>query len=191
VEKINGHVEIESEEGKGTRISIRIPLTLAIIQTLLIRVGKHTFAIPLTSVREILQVSASDITTIEGFEVIKFRDETIPILRINEVLSMKSFDKTKRPRFLVLAMAGLKTVGLLVEELIGEQDVVIKPLAEHVCESRGLAGSTILGDGTIALVLDVTEMVDDVISTQRQLAASGVRYFQPGRLASLNNHPEV
>ena len=191
VEKINGHVEIESEEGKGTRISIRIPLTLAIIQTLLIRVGKHTFAIPLTSVREILQVSASDITTIEGFEVIKFRDETIPILRINEVLSMKSFDKTKRPRFLVLAMAGLKTVGLLVEELIGEQDVVIKPLAEHVCESRGLAGSTILGDGTIALVLDVTEMVDDVISKQRQLAASGARYFQPGRLASLNNHPEV
>ncbi|MBI4964610.1 MAG: chemotaxis protein CheW [Desulfomonile tiedjei] len=191
VEKINGHVEIESEEGQGTRISIRIPLTLAIIQTLLIRVDKHVFAIPLTSVREILQVSPSDITTIEGFEVIKFRDETIPILRVDQVFNLKDYDKNKQPRFLVLAMFGMKTVGLLVEELIGEQDVVIKPLAEHVCESRGLAGSTILGDGTIALVLDVTEMVEDIINRQRQLAASGARFFQPSRLAALNNHADL
>lgn len=191
VEKINGHVEIESEENKGTRISIRIPLTLAIIQTLLIRVQKHVFAIPLTSVREILQVSSQEITTIEGFEVIKFRDETIPILRVDQVFNLKDYDKSKRPRFLVLAMVGFKTVGLLVEELIGEQDVVIKPLAEHVCESRGLAGSTILGDGTIALVLDVTEMVEDIISKQRQLAAQGSRYFQTSRPAALNHHPDL
>jgi two-component system chemotaxis sensor kinase CheA len=191
VEKINGHVEIESEESTGTRISIRIPLTLAIIQTLLIRTQKHVFAIPLTSVREILQVASSEITTIEGFEVIKFRDETIPILRIDQVFRLKDYDKSKAPRFLVLAMAGLKTVGLMVEELIGEQDVVIKPLAEHVCESRGLAGSTILGDGTIALVLDVTEMVEDIINQQRQLAASGARQFQTGRLPALNNHVDL
>ena len=79
VEKINGHIEIESWENKGTRISIKIPLTLAIIQTLLIKMGKHMFAVPLTSVREIIQVSPADISTIEGFEVIKFRDETIPV----------------------------------------------------------------------------------------------------------------
>lgn len=176
VEKINGHVEIESWKDQGTRISIKIPLTLAIIQTLLIRAGKHVFAVPLTSVREIIQVSPKELITIEGFEVIKFREETIPVLRVNEVFKLKEYDSSKHPRFLVLAVAGLKTVGFLVEELIGEQDVVIKPLAEHVCESRGLAGSTILGDGTIALVLDVMEVIEDVIAQQRQLVQSGPKF---------------
>jgi two-component system, chemotaxis family, sensor kinase CheA len=175
VEKINGHVDIESWENEGTRISIKIPLTLAIIQTLLIRSVKHVFAIPLTSVREIIQVSQREITTIEGFEVIKFREETIPVLRISEVFHLERADDLREPRFLVLASAGPRTVGFLVEELIGEQDVVIKPLADHVFKNRGLAGSTILGDGTIALVLDVMELIDDIIAQQRQIAAQSAR----------------
>ncbi|MFH1114270.1 MAG: chemotaxis protein CheW [Pseudomonadota bacterium] len=178
VEKINGHVEIDFLAGRGTRVSIKIPLTLAIIQTLLIKNGEHVFALPLTSVREIVRISLDEITTIEGFEVIKFREETIPILRINEIFKLKNGGRKREPRFLVLATAGLKSVGFLCEELIGEQDVVIKPLAEHVCEVRGLAGSTILGDGTIALVMDITEIIDDIIFQQRQLAAqaSGEMY---------------
>lgn len=187
VEKINGNVEISSETGTGTRVSIKIPLTLAIIQTLLIRVGKHVFAIPLASVREILLISPSDISTIEGFEVMKFRDETIPILRVHRVFNLKDYDRTREPRFLVLAAAGSKTVGLLVEELVGEQDVVIKPLADHVFESRGLAGSTILGDGAIALVLDVTEMIEDVIARQRQQATAMGRPHAAGSLNGLRN----
>ena len=175
VEKINGHVDIESWENEGTRISIKIPLTLAIIQTLLIRSIKHVFAIPLTSVREIIQISRHEITTIEGFEVIKFREETIPVLRISEVFNLQPDGNVKEPRFLVLASAGPRTVGFLVEELIGEQDVVIKPLADHVFKNRGLAGSTILGDGTIALVLDVMELIDDIISQQRQIAVHANR----------------
>jgi two-component system, chemotaxis family, sensor kinase CheA len=175
VEKINGHVDIESWENEGTRISIKIPLTLAIIQTLLIRSVKHVFAIPLTSVREIIQVSPHEITTIEGFEVIKFREETIPVLRISEVFHLQTADAAKQPRFLVLSSAGPRTVGFLVEDLIGEQDVVIKPLADHVFKNRGLAGSTILGDGTIALVLDVMELIEDIISQQRQIAAQTTR----------------
>lgn len=175
VEKINGHVDIESWENEGTRISIKIPLTLAIIQTLLIRSFRHVFAIPLTSVREIIQVSPHEITTIEGFEVIKFREETIPVLRISEVFNLEHADNLREPRFLVLASAGPRTVGFLVEELIGEQDVVIKPLADHVFKNRGLAGSTILGDGTIALVLDVMELIDDIIAQQRQIAAQANR----------------
>ncbi|MBI5570261.1 MAG: chemotaxis protein CheW [Desulfomonile tiedjei] len=177
VEKINGHIDIESWETVGTRISIKIPLTLAIIQTLLIRSLNHVFAIPLTSVREIVQISPHEITTIEGFEVIKFREETIPVLRINEIFNLKQTYSSKLPRFLVLATAGNRSMGFLVEELIGEQDVVIKPLAEHVFKNRGLAGSTILGDGTIALVLDVTELVEDIISQQRQASIlGGTRY---------------
>ncbi len=181
VEKINGHVEVDSWEDSGTRISIKIPLTLAIIQTLLIRSGRHVFAVPLTSVREIIQVAPRELTTIEGFEVIKFRDETIPVLRMNLIFRLKQSRSPAQERFLVLASAGAKSVGFLVEELIGEQDVVIKPLAEHVCESRGLAGSTILGDGTIALVLDVMEVIEDVITRQRQLAQSAPRFFPSER----------
>ncbi len=187
VEKINGHIEIESWEKYGTRISIRIPLTLAIIQTLLIRVASHVFAIPLTAVREIIQISPYEIMTIEGFEVIKFREETIPVLRIDEVFKLKEYKAPQRPGFLVLAMVGTRSVGLLVEELLGEQDVVIKPLAEHVCEIRGLAGSTILGDGTIALVLDVTEMIEDVMARQRQLAGPSGRFVVP---QNLNGHDQ-
>jgi two-component system, chemotaxis family, sensor kinase CheA len=171
VEKINGHVEVESWEHQGTRISIKIPLTLAIIQTLMIRIAEHVFAVPLTAVREIVRVEPGDISTIEGFEVIKFRDETIPVLRMNEVFKLRDYVPTSEPRFLVLAIAGSRSVGLLVEELLGEQDVVIKPLGEHVFKNRGLAGSSILGDGTIALVLDVLEIVEGLISEQRQLAA--------------------
>jgi len=130
----------------------------------------HVFAVPLTAVREIIQVASHEITTIEGFEVIKFRHETIPVLRVDEIFKLKQPQPANNPKFLVLASAGLKSVGFLVEELIGEQDVVIKPLADHVFKSRGLAGSTILGDGTIALVLDVLEVIEDVITKQRQLA---------------------
>ncbi len=186
VEKINGHVEIESSESQGTRISIKIPLTLAIIQTLLIRSSKHVFAVPLTSVREIIQIAPHEITTIEGFEVIKFRDETIPVLRINEIFRLKQPLEANGTKFLVLASAGLKSVGFLVEELIGEQDVVIKPLADHVFKSRGLAGSTILGDGTIALVLDVMEVIEDVIARQRQLSQTnpGMRCAKVERQAT-------
>jgi two-component system chemotaxis sensor kinase CheA len=179
VEKINGHIEIDSMEHEGTKISIKIPLTLAIIQTLLIKSSKHVFAIPLTSVREIIQISPQEITTIEGFEVVKFRDETIPVLRVSEVFRLRGQNGTKIPRFLVLTTAGTKSVGFLVEELMGEQDVVIKPLAEHVLETRGLAGSTILGDGTIALVLDVLEVIEDVIAQQRQIAQSGFGFRPP------------
>ncbi|MCA1959777.1 MAG: chemotaxis protein CheW [Desulfomonile sp.] len=173
VERINGTVEVEAWKDEGTRISIKIPLTLAIIQTLLIRSLGRMFAIPLASVREIIQIAPKEIATIEGFEVIKFRDETIPILRIDDVFEMRNKRPSRDPRFLVLSTTGPKTVGFYVEELIGEQDVVIKPLAEHVWKTRGLAGSTILGDGTIALVLDVGELVEDIIARQRAVAASG------------------
>ncbi|MFH0822937.1 MAG: chemotaxis protein CheA, partial [Pseudomonadota bacterium] len=175
IEKINGTVEIVSWPDKGTRISIKIPLTLAIIQTLLIRSGVHVFAVPLTQVREIIHVSPREITTIEGFEVIKFRQETILILRITDVFNLMDGGSGQEPRFVVLATAGTKTVGFLVQDLVGEQDVVIKPLAEHVFRSRGLAGSTILGNGTIALVMDVGELVEDLVAHQRQLGAQGYR----------------
>lgn len=173
VERINGTVEVETWKDGGTRVSIKIPLTLAIIQTLLIRSLGQMYAIPLMSVREIIQITPGEILTIEGFPVVKFRDETVPILRLDDVFKIRTKHASREPRFLVLSTTGLKTVGFYVEELVGEQDVVIKPLAEHVWKTRGLAGSTILGDGTIALVLDVAELVDDIIARNRLAAAGG------------------
>jgi two-component system, chemotaxis family, sensor kinase CheA len=181
VEKINGQVDVTSWSGRGTRISIKIPLTLAIIQTLLIRSASHHFAIPLVSVREIIRIPLSSITTIEGVEVIKFREETIPILRLSEVFNLNGDDGVLDPSYVVLTTTGQNTVGFLVEDLVGEQDVVIKPLAEHVFKSRGLAGSTILGDGTIALVMDVAELIDDIVTQQRESRRRGSRLARGGR----------
>ncbi|MEW6350091.1 MAG: chemotaxis protein CheW [Thermodesulfobacteriota bacterium] len=187
VEKINGHVDVQSEKERGTRISIRIPLTLAIIQTLLIKSGPHAFAIPLTSVREIIQIAEHEIRTIEGFEVIKFRDETIPILRVDRVFNLET--PKQHPRFLILTTTGQKTVGFLVERLLGEQDVVIKPLAEHVCEVKGLAGSTILGDGTIALVMDISELVDGIVAQQRDLGLPASGFMRSQSTAATKSLP--
>ena len=97
VEKINGHVEIESWENKGTRVSIKIPLTLAIIQTLLIRTSNHVFAIPMAAVREIIRISPGDITSLEGFDVIKFRQETVPVTKMNEVFKLRNYEDSKIP----------------------------------------------------------------------------------------------
>jgi two-component system chemotaxis sensor kinase CheA len=132
-----------------------------------------------------------EFSTIEGFEVIKFRDETIPVLRINEVFQISGASKPGQEKFMVLATTGLKTIGFPVEDLIGEQDVVIKPLAEHVWKTRGLAGSTILGDGTIALVLDVAELVEDVMFRQRQLAMGGTRESAASRRNSFEKNLQM
>ncbi len=191
VEKINGTVEIQSVMGGGTRISLRIPLTLAIIQALLVTYGKHVFAIPLTTVREIVQVLTREISTIEGFEVIKFREQTIPVLRLNEVFNLENVDESPDEGFLILCSVGLKTLGVLVEGLAGEQDVVIKPLAEHVFKSRGLAGSTILGDGTIAFVVDVGEIVDDIIADQRRRFPPDLDYRAIRTSSQLNDNVEA
>lgn len=172
IEKINARIRIESWEDQGTRISLKIPLELAIIRALLIGSGRRYLAIPLTSIREIVRTPQDEIETIEGIEVVKFRDETIPVLRIPEVFNLKR-EEGREANFLIIAVAGVKTVGFLVEGLVGEQNVVIQPLAEHVCEIRGFAGATILGDGTIALVMDVTEIVDDITSQRRQPGIQG------------------
>ena len=104
------------------------------------------------------------------------------MIRVSEIFKL---EESREARFLVIATAGPKTIGFLVESLLGEQDVVIKPLAEHVCEIRGLAGSTILGDGTIALVMDVTEIVDDIMLQQRQLGVQGGPYTRSESVAAI------
>jgi two-component system chemotaxis sensor kinase CheA len=160
VEKMNGTVEIESEVGVGTVVRIKIPLTLAIIQALLVRVGSEIFTIPLTSVVETLRIFGDDIATIEGMEVIHLRQTTIPLIRLLRVFDLPRSVEASEKEFVVIIKTGLRHVGLVVDTLIGEQEVVIKPLADYLRKNSGFSGATILGDGRVSLILDVYELVN-------------------------------
>jgi two-component system chemotaxis sensor kinase CheA len=160
VEKMNGTVEIESEVGVGTVVRIKIPLTLAIIQALLVKVGYEIFTIPLTSVVETLRIFSDDIATIEGMEVIHLRQSTIPLIRLLRVFELSRSVGTSEKEFVVIIKTGLRHVGLVVDTLIGEQEVVIKPLADYLRKNSGFSGATILGDGRVSLIPDVYELVN-------------------------------
>jgi two-component system chemotaxis sensor kinase CheA len=166
IEKLNGTVEIDSTVGVGTRIRIKIPLTLAIIQALLVRVGPETFTIPLTSVVETLRFFREEIDTIEGVEVIHLRKATVPLLRLSEIFKIPAVVQDSGKAFVVIISTGLRQMGLVVDSLVGEQEVVIKPLVDYLQENSGFSGATILGDGRISLILDVYELLKLAISKQ-------------------------
>ena len=161
IEKINGTIDIFSSSGTGARFRIKIPLTLAIIPALLVRVADEIFTIPLSTVDETLRVSKEEISSIEGLEVYYLRENTVPLIRLKEVLRMGELeaDRDKQELFVVIVNTGAKQVGFIVDELRGRQEVVIKPLEDYLQEKSGFSGATILGDGNISLILDVFEMV--------------------------------
>jgi chemotaxis protein histidine kinase CheA len=158
VEKLNGTLEIESKFGIQTQIRIKIPLTLAIIPALLVRIGHDLFTIPLSTVDETIRVYKHELTNIEGIEVIHLRNENIPLLRLAEVFNISSNNNTEKD-FVVIVKTSSTRVGLVVDTLLGQEEVVIKPLEDYLQESTGFSGATILGDGRISLILDVYELV--------------------------------
>ena len=160
IEKLNGTIEVDSQANAGTRVRIKIPLTLAIIQALLVRVGRDTFTIPLASVEETLRIAESDISMIEGVEVIHLRDSTLTLLRLTDIFGIRSQAPDPGKAFVVIVNTGMKQVGLVVDELIGQEEAVIKPLVDYLQENSGFSGATILGDGRISLILDVYELVN-------------------------------
>jgi two-component system chemotaxis sensor kinase CheA len=165
VDKLNGSVDIHSELGKGTTFTIRLPITLAIIQGLLVRVGKEVYAIPITSVIESVRLKPSEISVLDAYEVFKLRDDVLSLLRLNRLFRIP-VEENKSMHFVVLVGTQDKKVGLLVDSLIGEEDLVIKPLKGHYTASPGIAGATILGDGTVSLILDVGRLLE--FSMQRE-----------------------
>ncbi len=160
VEQLNGSIEVKSQKGEGTKFIIKIPLTVAIIQALLVEVSGQIFTIPLTSVLEITRVFKEEIETIEGFEVIHLRDTTIPLLRLEEIFNLSGSRADQSRTFVVIVTVGNMEIGLIVHSLLGEQEVVIKPLTESLKENKGFSGATILGDGSISLIIDVAELAD-------------------------------
>jgi two-component system chemotaxis sensor kinase CheA len=161
IEKINGTIDIFSSLGTGARFRIKIPLTLAIIPALLVRVRDEIFTIPLSTVDETLRVSKDEISSIEGMEIYYLRENAVPLVRLEEVFRMGQGDAgaDQQELFVVIINTGTRQVGFVVDELKGRQEVVIKPLEDYLQEKSGFSGATVLGDGSISLILDVFEMV--------------------------------
>ena len=159
IEKLNGTIEILSSIGAGVTIRIKIPLTLAIIPALMVRVGHELLTIPLPTVDETLRIRRDDISTIEGMEVYYLRESTVPLIRLAEVFNIQSDAINPEELFVVITNTGAKQVGLIVDELKAREEVVIKPLEDYLQEKSGFSGATILGDGNISLILDVYELV--------------------------------
>ncbi len=170
IEKLNGTIEIDTTTGTGTRFRIKIPLTLAIIPALLIKVHGELFTIPLATVEETLRIAEDDISTIEGVEVMQLRDSTLPLVRLDGLFNMETTGAIDRA-FVVVVSTGMKRVGLVVDELLGQEEVVIKPLEDYLQERSGFSGATILGDGRISLILDVYELVNLSIDREAQKKA--------------------
>ncbi|NLJ85124.1 MAG: chemotaxis protein CheA [Firmicutes bacterium] len=166
LENMNGSVDIRSELGRGTSVSLRLPLTLAIIKALLVKVGSETCAIPIQSVRENLRVTPKAIKTIHGERVITLRNEVLPILDLSSLLGFEAPSHDGDLPVIVVE-AGPNKAGFIVEELLGQQEVVIKSLSTMLGDIKGVAGATVLGDGTVALILDVSAVLDELSAESR------------------------
>ncbi|MCX7655198.1 MAG: chemotaxis protein CheA [Treponemataceae bacterium] len=167
IEKLNGTVTVHSERGRGTRFIIKLPLTLAIIQGLLVRVGKEIYSIPITSVIESHRIKPSDIRMIDNYEVFNVRNDVISLLRLNRLFGIKT-DEQRDYYFVVIVGTAEKKMGLMVDSLIGEEDVVIKPLRDQFTASPGIAGASILGDGSVSLIIDVSQLLELGLRKERE-----------------------
>lgn len=158
VESVNGNVELESEKNKGTKFIIRIPLTLAIIQALLIGIQDEIYAIPLSSIIEVISVDKESIRNIQGQEIMLYRGKTIPVVRLDKLIGIDFNDSTDE--FIgVVVRKGKKQAVLLVTRLIGQQEIVIKSLGKYLSNIKYFSGATILGNGNISLILDVNSIL--------------------------------
>ncbi|MDR1970540.1 MAG: chemotaxis protein CheA, partial [Treponema sp.] len=159
IDKLNGTVTVSSERGKGTKFTIKLPLTLAIIQGLLVRVGTEIYSIPITSVIESLRIRPADIKMIDNYEVFNIRNDVISLLRLNRLFGIKT-EEQQEYNFIVIVGTAEKKMGFMVDSLIGEEDVVIKPLRDQFTNSPGIAGASILGDGSVSLIIDVGQLLE-------------------------------
>src|SRR5579885_262234 len=160
IRRINGSVDVESQPGKGSVVTIKLPLTIAIIQALLVEVGRATFAIPLGSVIEAVKITGADIKTINGREVLHLRERVLPLLRLADEFEIP-VDPERDRFYVVVAGMGDKQVGVVVDRLRSQEEVVIKSLWHYLTNIKGIAGATITGEGKVVLILDIAELVQD------------------------------
>lgn len=158
IESLNGTIDIETETGKGTKVSICLPLTLAIIQALLVKVGKEQYAIPLHSIDETTFLLPEQIKMLQNQEVLLLRDMVLPLIRGDHFLDVPSEDKKNSEEFVVVVRKGKERIGFVVDQLVGQQEIVIKSLGNLLSGIPGIAGATILGNGQVSIILDVNSL---------------------------------
>jgi two-component system chemotaxis sensor kinase CheA len=159
VEKLNGIIEIDSEKGKGSVFKIKIPLTLAIIQALLVTAQEELFAVPLANVIETVRITLEDISTVEGKSVLKLRDEILPLVNMSDIFKIEKILGVTQYLYVVVLGVGASKIGLIVDGLIGQEEIVIKSLGEYLKGIKGIAGATIRGDGRVTLIVDVAALM--------------------------------
>jgi two-component system, chemotaxis family, sensor kinase CheA len=161
IEALGGRVDFETKKNEGSRFILTLPLTLAIIKAMLVRVETEVYAIPLMSIRETIKLPVNEIKFLQNLEVVKVRDEIIPVVRLDKELGIARTEKADPDDgrlTLVIVEYGKKVLGLAISQIIGEQDIAVKPLGALFRRTKGIAGATILGDGKVALILDIMSL---------------------------------
>ena len=158
IEAINGTVEVVSNLGQGSKFIIRLPLTLAIIQALMVNLDKEKYAIPLNNIKEITTIDPAKITMVQDQEVVLYRNKTLPIIRMKDVLEFPPSNETPDEFITVIVKKGDVEAGLVVDSLIGQQEIVIKSLGKYLTGIKAIAGATILGNGSVALIVDPNQL---------------------------------
>lgn len=160
IESLGGHVDVETKIDEGSVFKIKLPLTLAIIQALLVKVAKEMYAIPLGSIDRTINITQEDIKTVQNKEVIVLRGQIIPIIRLGDVLNVPREDGEENDDiFVVVVHIGERKAGIVVDNLIGQQEIVIKTLGKLLAGLKAISGATVLGDGRVALILDVSALM--------------------------------
>ena len=175
IRKINGSVDLESEPGKGSQIIIKLPLTIAIIQALMVEVERSIFAIPLSTVIEAVRISRSEIKTINGREVLHLRDRVLPLIRLAQEFDIPT-DSNRERFYVVVAALGDRRVGVVVDELRSQEEVVIKSIWDYLETVKGVSGATITGEGKVVLILDTSELVQNAQAWHNPGRAAPVRF---------------
>ncbi|WQR71400.1 chemotaxis histidine kinase/response regulator CheAY2 [Helicobacter pylori] len=160
IEKLNGIIEIDSEVGVGTTQKLKIPLTLAIIQALLVGVQEEYYAIPLSSVLETVRISQDEIYTVDGKSVLRLRDEVLSLVRLSDIFKVDAILESNSDVYVVIIGLADQKIGVIVDYLIGQEEVVIKSLGYYLKNTKGIAGATVRGDGKITLIVDVGAMME-------------------------------
>ncbi len=170
ISKLGGVIDLKSEIGKGTTFTITLPITLAIISALIVRVTGNTYAIPLANVQEALMLDPRAIRTVEGREVMTLRGGTLPLCRIQHMFRLSDGISGSRStrQFVVVSQLGARRIGLVVDLLLGQQDIVIKALGRSLRSVRGFSGATDLGDQSVTLVLDTPQILEEVLASNER-----------------------
>jgi len=172
--RLGGVVSIASEQGIGTKITVTLPITLAIIRALIVTVGKRLFALPISVVREAVPFSPQDVRTIQGRQVITMRGETLPICDLAPLFGLREA-KQQVGRFVIVCEMGNRELGFVVDELVGQEDVITKSLGQTLASVRGFAGAADLGDQKLALVLDAPALFSEYFNSAEVLPSMEAR----------------